>query len=59
MAQECGQDTIPFYEVMGMSAVGRKFDLFGTGEGGNTLLMKKPLEKAKPQLYTDERHSQH
>lgn len=34
---------IPFYEAMGMSAVGRNPDILGPAEGGNPLLMKKLL----------------
>ena len=42
---------IPFYEAMGMCAVGRKFDLLGPVGGGNALLTKKRLvvdEEAEP-----------
>ncbi len=34
---------IPFYEKMGMSAAGRKFDILGKNQGTNTMLMKKSL----------------
>jgi 2-polyprenyl-3-methyl-5-hydroxy-6-metoxy-1,4-benzoquinol methylase/GNAT superfamily N-acetyltransferase len=36
---------IPFYETMGMSAVGRKFDILGKSQGGNAMLMKKRLDQ--------------
>lgn len=34
---------IPFYERMGMSTAGRKFDILGKTQGRNTMLMKKPV----------------
>lgn len=34
---------IPFYEAMGMSVMGRKFDILGRSQGGNAVLMKKQL----------------
>lgn len=38
---------IPFYKAMGMSAVGRKFDILGRPGGRNAMLMKKHLTDDK------------
>jgi len=45
MAWAAFDAAIPFYKAIGMSVIGRKFDILGRSRGRNAMLMKKQLDQ--------------